>query len=676
MEDLRLISRGLYRVVGKKLGTEKVVNMRRRVMALEQSLNTASYRDNKEIEDVLLSGSRCEGFRFASSDLDWMFICSGIRVVFSLPKEGQHGDKQTILMAERNTTKPGFVLLRLLNNSSDARVMQSCVQHGDGYGYCVASQKWRDNWTSQFSVFTTHGPCSTTFLGTMETDFAFCFKSDKFPEEAHCFINRLHRAGWPSTSTLQKIVSAGCHFVPIGAKESLTERMEWRISFSATENILIHSMNHVQFLCYGLLKIFLKEAIDVKTEIKGLLCSYFLKTALFWEISTGSMQWNASNFLSCFWKCFQRLLYWINIEYCPNFFIPENNMFASKVYRAERKCLLSYLIPLYQEGYNCLLRCPSLQHELNVIIERPLLVNMIETTDESDKCPFEVQLILEVWNSRPDFNIAQSEKITKPIQDLHNIISSNNSKFEQEILHIWRNFLLQNLSMSISIGGSIKVNEAADRTRETYMPMMPLVDATRHLLYTALYHYRRGMYNDAISLLQEAKVKLQHPHLLYPRKMDVEKYQAAGGEHKPFTQMMKEIVAWNVQLETCVTIPELTLENLSAANHSTDGIIIPPLVFTNFMSFLCYHHMGMFHEAQSMLQELSILVQYDNEDHIVAKDKEISWQMLGICQEVSGDYRGAYRSYCNAMQQKWCDIKSASLMRISVIIHKCMNGRC
>ena len=192
-------------------------------------------------------------------------------------------------------------------------------------------------------------------------------------------------------------------------------------------------MNHVQFLCYGLLKIFLKEAIDVNTEIKGLMCSYFLKTALFWEISTGSMQWNVSNFLSCFWKCFQLLLHWINNEYCPNFFIQENNMFASKVHGAARKRLLSHLMPLYEEGYNCLLRCPSIQHKLHAIIQRPLMVNRIERTEESEKCQVEVQLILEIWNSSPSFNMVQSE-ITKQLQDLNSIISTNNSEFEKNVL--------------------------------------------------------------------------------------------------------------------------------------------------------------------------------------------------------------------------------------------------
>ena len=673
MEDVRLISRGLYRVVGEELGTEKIVDMRRRVMALGQSLVTARYTDDDQFEDKLLSGSMCEGFRFASSDRDWMFIRRDIRVIFSSPTEGQYHDGQTLLMAECNTTKPGFVLLRLLNYSSNLDVTQSCVSYGDGH--YVASQKWRDNAAATVSFLTPHGPCGTTVAGTTEVDFAECIKSNKLPKDAHCFVQRLHRAGWPSTSTLQKIVSGGCHFVAIGAKDSPTELIEWRISFSATEKVLIHSMNHVQFLCYGILKIFLKEAIDVNTEIKGLLCSYFLKTALFWEISTGHVQWNASNFLSSFWTCFQRLLHWINNEYCPNFFIPENNMFSGKVHGEARKRLLFYLVPLYKQGYSCLLQSPSLQHELNAIIQRPLLVNTIETTEESEKCQIEVKLILELWNSKPYFKSVQSE-IIKQLQDLDNVISINNSEFEQDILWLWRNYLLQNLSMSTSTGCSITINETADRSRQSNIPVMPVVDATRHLLYTALYHYRRGMYSAALCQLQEAKTKLQHPHLLYPHYCDVKKYRAAGGEHKPFTQMMKEIVAWAVELETGLAIPELTLEHQAADNYTDDLIFIPPLVFTNFMYFLCYHHMGIFHEAQSMLQELSILVQYDNEYHIPKSFEAISWQIMGICREISGDHKDAYQSYCNALQQKWCKIKSASLMRISVIVHKYMTGRC
>ena len=661
MDDLKLISCGLYRKVCKHLGTEEIVDMRRRVMALKQSLDTAELAYNDVYEDNIYSGSMCEGFRFASSDIDIMGVLRGIRVVFTI-EDNQCNYIHTLLLADCETTKPGFALLRLLHESQSPDVTQACVQFGDRY--YVSSTKWRDRFSSVHSAFTTHGPCSSTMVGVKEGDLAFCLKSDRLPESAHGFIRRLHGSGWPETAILQKIILGGCHFVAIGAKESPTEQLEWRISFSSVEKLLIHSMNHVQFLCYGLLKIFLKEVIDMNVEIKGLLCSYFLKTALFWviDLSENNIQWDSSNFLAGFWLCFQRILHWINNEYCPNFFIPENNMFAGKVRGAARVRLLSCLVPLYQEGYYCLLRCPSIQNKLYTIIQHPPSVHTMPSDDESDKCAIETELVLEIWNENMSFTTENSEAINH-LQNIEHLISTNNTDLERSILQIWKNYICQNIAVLSSFTNRLEDNEhyLSERTRETEMPEM---DVTRHLLYKAMCCYRRGDYRTALVLLREAKVKLQHPHLLYLWSIDVTKYRAAGGEHKPFTQMIKEIVVCPVELNSEIILPELSLEHKAAANYAADYIIIPPLVLTNFMSFLCFHYIQRIQESILSLQELTMLVHYDDGYHIYESMKAISWQVLGICQQMSGDLQGAYQSYSNALQQTWCKVGLASLVRI------------
>ena len=125
-------------------------------------------------------------------------------------------------------------------------------------------------------------------------------------------------------------------------------------------------------------------------------------------------------------------------------------MFAGELNGAARFHLLSYLVPLYQEGYNCILRCPSLQHALYAIVQQPLLANMAYTLEASDKCQFEVKLILEVWNRKQAFSTVKSD-ITRQIQDLDNIMFINDAELEQEILQIWRNYLIQNLSIILDI---------------------------------------------------------------------------------------------------------------------------------------------------------------------------------------------------------------------------------
>lgn len=51
--------------------------------------------------------------------------------------------------------------------------------------------------------------------------------------------------------------------MPIGIKVIDDEcELEWSLSFSLAEQKIVYSFNHTQFLCYGMLKIFLKENLS------------------------------------------------------------------------------------------------------------------------------------------------------------------------------------------------------------------------------------------------------------------------------------------------------------------------------------------------------------------------------------------------------------------------------
>ena len=190
------------------------------------------------------------------------------------------------------------------------------------------------------------------------------------------------------------------------------------------------------------------------------------------------------------------------------------------------------------------------------------------------------------------------------------------------------------------------------------------VDATRHLLYAALFHYNCYLYKATLRLIDEAELKLKKPELLYPWYINVDNYRDAGGDREPFEQMMKEIVAWPVVIKQNISITELNPEHYSAKLVATDHIVIPPLVLAHFLSFLCHYNMQNFQMATSVLHDLHILLPYDDGYNIHESCQAISWQILGICQEKSGDYHRAYQSYSNCLQQKWCPINLASILRI------------
>ena len=358
--NLVRISNNLNTKLNFIIGTEVVINIRRTTTNLRDDIFQTHGEMNNLERVPCYSGSKAEGLRFESSDDDWMIIYKNIKVVPSYFFTAIYDSNTTLLLMENEMTKPGFTLLKLIGESTKPAITRSTEQILDGQ--YLSCKLWRESHTlrSQF----THGPCASASIGSYEYDFAHCLRCNIWPANARDCIRRLNQSTWPSHDTVLSIINDGVLFVPIGAKQSIFENTEWRMSFSLAEKKLIYAMNHTQFLCYGLLKIFLKEAIDANSDVKGLLCSYFLKTALFWEITKSPNYWNPSTLLSCFWNCFHRLLQWVSCSYCPNFFIPQNNMFEGKIEGTNRDKLLQHLRILYCEGYHCLQRCQSLSYDI------------------------------------------------------------------------------------------------------------------------------------------------------------------------------------------------------------------------------------------------------------------------------------------------------------------------
>ena len=369
MDDVVRISSSLHAILRRDHRFRRAGLCQKNGYQLTWWHHTDGERMDNGDEIPCFSGSKAEGLRFKSSDEDWMYISRDIKVVPSDSFVPLYDvNTQWVFMMENEMTKPGFTLLRLVEIGYGKNGIFFELGHFRKSlsvdmlnGRYVPSKLWRETHVHGIhghEVFL-HGPCSSGFLGDKEYDWAHCLKCDIWPQNARASIKRLHQSSWPSNHTIRDIVSDGVLFVPIGAKQSFFEDTEWRMSFSLAEKRLIHSMNYSQFLCYGLLKVFLKEAIDANEDVKGLMCSYFLKTALFWEISESPSQWNPSSLLSCFWKCFRRLIQWVISSYCPNFFIPENNMFLGKIEGENQNKLFKHLRALYHDGYTCLFKCSS-----------------------------------------------------------------------------------------------------------------------------------------------------------------------------------------------------------------------------------------------------------------------------------------------------------------------------
>ena len=258
--DLKKLSESVYLGLCRKLGTPQQVVIRREVNDTAELVDTKvkSRKPNKNI--TTLSGSRGEGIRFNDSDFDIMHWGNSERVVWNFSQlQFYNTDLYGIMLSDSSESPPGFtmLLLPLLDTLRSELSATPCVKIN--VILCVSSEKYRNSKCS-CKNFITHGPCKSGRINNIENDHAHCLFSDFWPPIASSWVNRCH--AWPSPDVVDDIIKSGCHLVAIGHKLGKHVDDEWRISFSMAEKKLVYSMNHTQFLTYGLLKLFLKEIIN------------------------------------------------------------------------------------------------------------------------------------------------------------------------------------------------------------------------------------------------------------------------------------------------------------------------------------------------------------------------------------------------------------------------------
>ncbi|XP_071147332.1 uncharacterized protein [Mytilus edulis] len=338
------ISLALYNYLCQNIvGTEEHVKTVRLMNTVRDNLSSS------KSFTCITSGSYGEGLEMRGSDLDIMQVIKYIKV--NADKQPDFDPSITYLSMDTDDVKPGFTQLRL-EYSRNQYNLECCEEHNGKRYFSSALHK------GKFLVFgdkgkQIHGPCITNKKGDL--DYALSLHCKTWIPSAVNWMTR-SSSSWPSHNVKQSIINHGVLFVPIGFHGSPKEDLEWRISFSVAEKFLINTFTHTQLMCYALLKITLKDVIANDSECKDLLCSYFLKTIIFWTSEElPSSVWKPDNLIPCFMRCFSRLVYCVEHSVCSHYFIPENNMFENKIEGRARDVLLKKLNTLHSYGWRCIL---------------------------------------------------------------------------------------------------------------------------------------------------------------------------------------------------------------------------------------------------------------------------------------------------------------------------------
>ncbi|XP_069113494.1 cyclic GMP-AMP synthase-like receptor 2 isoform X1 [Argopecten irradians] len=351
----------LYHILDRYIGSRQVVAIRRKTTLLFDQIAQRTKHPVK----IFSTGSSAEGMEMKGSDMDYMMIDSYVKVLSGDEDVRcvEDSPEKTVFVMRDTNSRPGYVILQLVNLGEEGctHMADSIVSVGDQQ--FISSEIYTHLYAESGNM-ETHGPAVSLMKehddneAKGDFDFSHSFPCTSWPRQANEWRNRPRLYGWPNETLRYQIVKGGCHLVPVGDKTSSGAFLQWRISFTTAERKLIHSLTHVQFLVYGLLKYLLKQIADALKQLLGdteVVSSYILKTTVFYAVeNTPESFWKEENIFHGFMFCIKILIYWVHAGYCPNYFISNNNMIFGKVHGENQKRLLSFLVELYGITWDCL----------------------------------------------------------------------------------------------------------------------------------------------------------------------------------------------------------------------------------------------------------------------------------------------------------------------------------
>ncbi|XP_060584324.1 uncharacterized protein LOC132740434 [Ruditapes philippinarum] len=332
--------------------------------------------------DVTVLGSRGEGMAVAlGSDIDIMHLQPAVRCFETFPTENKESiDKYVATFKLNFTNVPEgyaklhletikdipwpdnhnrlvFKIKRALTSDGYLKNDQRIIDSIENDGERVKVEGWL---SAHFQHERANGPAQPLqyplpFRGLyIPIDFIPAFLCE-YPTIFDEWFERVQGKAWPGVDTSMKVKKSNTFVVPVGLAGSDEEVLQWRMSFTLAERLLVMSFNDAQIKTYAAMKMIVKHALNPICEN---MSSYQVKTAMFWVSEKNQGILNIDDFNEMLLDVIIFLTECVRTRCLQHYFTPSKNLMFRKFSDEERSCLLASLNAISRDIAYALRRCP------------------------------------------------------------------------------------------------------------------------------------------------------------------------------------------------------------------------------------------------------------------------------------------------------------------------------
>ncbi|XP_071154885.1 uncharacterized protein [Mytilus edulis] len=340
---------------------------------------------------------------------------------------------------------------------------------------------------------------------------------------------------------------------------------------------------------------FFKEIVEKHEDLKGLLCSYFLKTLMFWiSEETDQNLWKPYNIITCFLSCLQRLLYCVKYSILPHYFISDNNFFCARFNVMNKEKLITILKNLNEQGINCFKSSETLQDYPRLSFHIPESFGVIRIIPET------FSYVPSIKNMHLLYHFLHSSR-TGLSRGLFAIHLSNACKFtldtskhryssENKKQYLKYKFDLSHLLIGVNsdaVSGWLTL-ASFFYVHKNYVASLSVVNYTLQKYTDEKFYTVLTTTEDILNHFQKQELNLMKKEKLYT--------------------IYKTLTIFPLQFydKSSIISQELRVDVDVTNNHAT----YHPIGFAYFLSFLCYYHGQDITSCRHFLQLLKSTVTY------------------------------------------------------------------